>query len=32
MINNFERRIKAAYETIDVASPPLVIEHDPVDA
>jgi len=32
MINNFERRIKAACETIDVAAPPLVIEHDPVDA
>jgi hypothetical protein len=32
MINNFERRIKAAYETIDVASPPLMIDHDPIDA
>ena len=32
MINNFGRRIKAAYTALDVASPPLVIEHDPVDA
>ena len=32
MINNFERRIKAAYTALDDASPTLVIEHDPVDA
>jgi hypothetical protein len=32
MINNFERRIKAACETIDVAAPPLMIDHDTADA
>jgi len=32
MINNFERRIKAAFETIDTASSPLMIDHDTADA